>query len=356
MKPLVLILTLGGTIAMTQDDANADTADTTHPEPGVKPRLTGEMLVAAVPQLAEAARIEVCSFRQVPGVYLRFDDIEAVADAILEAVLDGASGVVVVQGTDTIEETAFALDRLLDLDAPVVVTGAMRNPMALSADGPANLMSAVQVAASDAARGLGCVVVMNDEVHAARFVRKTHTSNPAAFTSPNAGPLGWIVEGRVRIVTRVLPTPCVERVTVASITLGESPSQSDAQVVLLTTGLGDDGTAVDLVREGIDGMVIDATGGGHVSIATADALERAARRIPVILASRSLAGETLSKTYGFVGSEIDLQRRGLIRAGWLDGVKARVLLTLLLRRGHTEPARIGKAFEVWGGGMAADEL
>lgn len=337
MKPTVLILTLGGTIAMTREAHGSEAAA------GVKPSLTGEMLVEAVPQLAEAATIEVRSLRQLPGVHLRFADLEAVADAVGHAVHGGAAGVVVVQGTDTIEETAFALDRLLDIDAPVVVTGAMRNPTALGAEGPANLMAAVQVAASEAVRGLGCVVVMNDEVHAARFVRKSHTSSLAAFASPNAGPLGWIVEGRVRIVTRVA------RVSTCAAMKDGTAAACEGKVVLLTAGLSDDGLAVDLLRDSFDGMVIEAAGGGHVSPGMAEALGRAAQRIPVILASRAPAGETLSATYGFTGGEIDLQRRGLIRAGWLDGIKARVLLSLLLRCGHGDPGRIAKEFEAWGG-------
>ena len=337
MKPTVFLLTLGGTIAMTREANGSDAAV------GVKANLTGEMLVQAVPQLAEVAAIDVQSFRQLPSVHLRFADLEAVAEAVRVAVHAGAVGVVVVQGTDTIDETAFALDRLLDIDAPVVVTGAMRNPAALGAEGPANLMAAVQVAASEDARGLGCLVVMNDEVHAARFVRKSHTSSLAAFASPNAGPLGWIVEGRVRIVTRVA------RVSTFAVAKEGAAPACEGRVVLLTAGLSDDGLAVDLLRDSFDGIVIEATGGGHVSPSVADALERAAERIPVILASRTPAGEMLSSTYGFVGGEIDLQRRGLVRAGWLDGIKARVLLSLLLRRGCGDRVQVGKAFEAWGG-------
>src|SRR5690606_29748121 len=113
-------------------------------------------------------------------------------------------------------------------------------------------------------------------------------------------------------------------------------SPRSARVALATVALGDDGSQIDaLCAAQFDGMVVQATGGGHVSPAVADALEAAARRMPVVLASRTGAGNTLSNTYGFTGSEIDLQRRGLIRAGWLDGLKAKVLLTLLLRHGKT---------------------
>jgi|SRR5215203_2007488 len=97
---------------------------------------------------------------------------------------------------------AFVLDLLVDTDAPVVVTGAMRNPTLPGAEGPANLLTSVQVAISEAARGVGTVVVLNDEIHAARFPQKTHTSNPATFRSPLTGPIGWIAEGTARVATR----------------------------------------------------------------------------------------------------------------------------------------------------------
>ncbi|WP_114861201.1 asparaginase [Azospirillum brasilense] len=332
-KPRVTVLALGGTIAMTRSDQG-----------GVVPTLTGDMLVAAVPALTEVAAVDARSFRQLPGAHLGFDDLEALAAAVEEAVAGGAHGVVVTQGTDTIEETAFALDRLLGIEAPVVVTGAMRNPTVPGADGPANLLAAVQVAASEAARGLGCLVVLNDEIHAARFLRKTHTSSPAAFTSPSAGPIGWVGEGRVRLVARVERVPVVP----------QSREAGEARVALVTVGLGDDGALIDAARQaGFDGMVVEATGGGHVAPAVADALERAAAAMPVVLASRTGAGEILARTYGFPGGEIDLQRRGLIRAGWLDGLKAKVLLTLLLRRGQGGRDNVSAAFRPWGGGAGS---
>jgi L-asparaginase len=327
-KPVVAVLALGGTIAMTEGGQG-----------GVVPNLTGEKLVSAVPMLVDVARVEARSFRQLPGAHLQFDDLEDLARTIGALAAAGHRGIVVTQGTDTIEETAFTLDRLLAIDTPVVVTGAMRNPTLPGADGPANLLAAVQVAISEEARGQGCLVVMNDEIHAARFVRKVHTSSPAAFTSPQAGAMGWIVEGRVRFGARTMAVPAI-RLTVPRA----------ARVALLTATLGDDGALVDAAtRAGFDGMVVEATGGGHVAPGVAAALERACGQMPVVLASRTGTGETLARTYGFAGGEIDLQRRGLVRAGWLDGLKARVLLTLLLRHGAAAE-EIGRAFAAWGGG------
>lgn len=331
-KPIVSVLALGGTIAMTQ---SADG--------GVVPTLTGEMLVAAVPGLDTIAQIDAQSFRQLPGAHLGFDDLEALADHIQTLADQGRHGIVITQGTDTIEETAFALDCLLDLQIPVIVTGAMRNPTVAGADGPANLLAAVQVAINPQAQGQGCLVVMNDEIHAARFVCKSHTSSPGAFSSPTSGRIGWISEGEALFCYKVGQKPVVPRAS------GVQP----ARVALATVALGDDGEQIAaLSDQRFDGMVVEATGGGHVPPGVADALETAAKRIPVVLTSRTGAGNTLRKTYGFPGSEIDLQRRGLIRAGWLDGLKAKVLLTLLLRHGITDHEAVSRAFEPWGGGMA----
>ena len=329
-RPRVTLLALGGTIATAPGEQG-----------GVTPKLTGEMLVAGVPALRDIAEIDARTFRQLPSPHLQYDDIEALAAEIVQAQAAGATGVVVTQGTDTIEETAFALDLLLPPgDMPVVVTGARRNPTLAGADGPANLLAAVQVCVSQVARGLGCLVVSNDEIHAARFVRKTHTSSTATFSSPMAGPIGWVLEDRVRIGLHPAnrqPLPLAGPVR-------------NARVALVAVAMGDDDTVVNAVRRaGVDGMVVVGLGGGHVPASIATALEEAARQIPVVLASRTGAGEILSRTYGFPGSEIDLQRRGLLRAGWLDAPKAKVLLTLLLRHGVTERRRIADSFALWGG-------
>jgi L-asparaginase len=355
----VRVISLGGTIAMTQGDGG-----------GVVPKLTAEMLAAAVPGLREVADIETQSFRQMPGAHLAYADLEALAAEIAGAAAAGVTGVVVTQGTDTIEETAFALDRLVAPGMPVVVTGAMRNPTLPGADGPANLLAAVQVACSADARGLGGLVVMNDEVHAARYVRKLHTSSTAAFSSGLAGAVGWLVEGTVRIVNRpafvagIAAAAGIDAGAATGVAAGTGRTAAsaataagmgagprDAQVALLTLALGDDATLVEAAAAaGFAGLVIEGMGGGHVPPAVADALERAAAGMPVVLASRAGAGEVLSRTYGFPGGEIDLQRRGLVRAGWLDGIKAKVLLTLLLRHGAPRRDDIAAAFAPWGGG------
>jgi L-asparaginase len=307
----IRVLSLGGTIAMTPSDGG-----------GVTPALDADDLVAAVPGLDEVARVEPESFRQVPGAHLRRGDLVALAAHVDALAVDGIDGIVVTQGTDTIEETAFALDLLVSSDIPLVVTGAMRGPTLPGADGPANLLNAVRIASAPVARGCGTLVTLDDVVHAARFVRKAHTSRPSAFVSAPAGPIGWVSEDRVRI-----PTPPRRRVHVPV-----EPSARMPRIGLFTAAL-DDATDRLAAHGDDDGLVIEAMGAGHLPAATADAAADLARRIPVVLASRTGAGETYRSTYGFPGAEIDLLARGLRSARFLDGLKARLLLSFVLAGG-----------------------
>ncbi len=312
--PSVVVLALGGTIASTGSGT------------GVTPKLTAEQLVESVPGLSEVARIEAETFRQVPSPELTPADLIALADEVEQRVQGGATGVVVTQGTDTIEETAFVLDLLVHADAPVIVTGAMRNPTLAGADGPANLLGAVQTAVSEHARGVGTLVVFADAIHAARFVRKAHTQSLSPFHSAPAGPIGWVSEGAVRIGSR----PVGRR------QLKLTDGQTAAPVALLTYGQGDEGLLAGAVASaGYGALVIEATGGGHVPAHTVDALERLAAQMPVVMASRTGAGEVLRRTYSFVGSEADLAQRGLIPAGAMPASHARMLLRLLLAAGAT---------------------
>lgn len=307
--PRVGLISLGGTIAMVP-----------HAGGGVVPALSAAELLAAVPGLSELAlETDVHDFRRLPGASLGFPDLLAVAAKIDELVASGVDGVVVTQGTDTIEETAYLLDLLHAADAPVVVTGAMRSATAAGADGPANLLAALRVAASTPARGLGALVVFADEIHAARFVRKAHTTSIAAFTS-YPGPVGYLAEDQVRISSRPPRQPAVE---------GVDPTRH-VRTALATITLADDGELLRVTGEVVDGIVISALGAGHVPQACVPVLADLVTRIPVVLASRTGAGPVLTRTYGFPGSESDLLARGLISAGGLHPHKARVLLQLLL--------------------------
>ncbi|WP_313896729.1 asparaginase [Streptomyces sp. GC420] len=321
--PRYRLLTTGGTASMATAGAGQ----------GVTPRLGAADLLAAVPELGSSAiDLQVEDFRKKPGASLTIDDMAVLATRISELEAAGEAGFVVMQGTDTIEETAFLLDLLHQGEAPVVVTGAMRHSQQSGADGPANLLAAVRTAACGDARGRGCMVVMADEIHAARYVRKCHASSPAAFASPAAGPMGTLIEGTPRFSFTTPRPRCVQL-----------PFARQARVSLVTATLGDDGEDLAERFEHCDGLVVAAFGVGHVPESWVPALEKAARQMPVVFASRTGAGSTATTTYGFPGSERDLLQRGLIAAGPLDPFKARILLLALLRA-DANPEDIAAAF------------
>jgi L-asparaginase len=209
-------------------------------------------------------------------------------------------------------------------DAPVVFTGAMRNASLPGSDGPANLLAAIRVAASPQARGLGAVVVLNDEIHASRHVRKCLTSSTATFTSPLIGPLGYVSEDKTRILMRPGGRLHV-RVP------ADPPNVRVGQVSVF---FDDDGALIAAVPAlGYQGLVLAAFGGGHVPAWTVPILEKVAAQIPVVMASRTGGGEMLTGTYAYPGSETDLIARGLISAAGLSAPHATVLLRLLLMAG-----------------------
>ncbi|QIM48127.1 asparaginase [Pusillimonas sp. DMV24BSW_D] len=309
--PTVHVYVLGGTITM------AGGAGT-----GIVPKLSGEDLMAQVPGLRDVANVVVKTPFLKPGASLTFAELTNVAAMIQD---DPAQGHVVVQGTDTIDETAFFLGLLHNAQAPVVVTGAMRGASALSADGPANLLAAIHTAGHPEAADRGALVVLNDEIHQALHVEKMHKGLVQAFQSVNGGAVGYYFEGRPRFLH---PAPQHRAVLFSNRVAPE-------RVAVVKAVLdGDDALLRATLDLGYHGVVVEAMGAGHLPAQYLDALDTLLERIPVVLASRVPAGPVFQNTYGFPGSEIDLIRRGVIPAGWLSPHKARILLAAALGAGQ----------------------
>jgi L-asparaginase len=303
----ILIITTGGTIAMQRDETAG----------GAVPSLVGQDLLAAVPSdLAELAFEEHC---HLPSAHFTLDTVwtlqERVAAAVARPEVDG---VVVTHGTDVMEESAYLLDLTVPGDKPMVLTGAMRTASDLGYEGYANLAAAVRVAADDAARGLGAMVVMNDEILAARFVTKTHTLSPATFKSLDFGPLGRVDGDRVVIAQRVTRS------------LVECEAW-ERKVVLLKLAVGmDDGLLQYALEGGARGVVLEALGGGRVPPWWLPAIRQAVESgVAVVIASRCPSGRVWDG-YGYAGAYKDLRALGALFANGLNGQKARIRLMCVL--------------------------
>jgi L-asparaginase len=307
------------------------------PGGGVVARLTGADLLAALGTLPVEVRIH--DPLAMPGGSLTFADVLDAVDDASRAAEAGAVGVVLTQGTDTIEETAFLIDSIWQHDVPFVVTGAMRNPTMPGADGPANLLAALQIASSPDARVRGVLVAFLDEIHAARHVRKSHSTSPATFVSADLGPIGHVVEGTPHFLANLPPR--------APITGWTRERLAETKIALYTTTLDDDGLLLAGPDHSHQGLVLAGFGVGHVPASLVEVLTEINDVMPVVLTSRTGGGPVLADTYGSPGSERDLLSRGIISGGFVHPYKARVLLRLLVAAGATRDA-IAAAFGALG--------
>ena len=317
MRP-VSVLSTGGTIAMTAAGSG-----------GARPQLDAAALVASVPALA-GMDLEARTLGSDPSVHLSAASaLKMVRAATHEAA--GGRGVVVTHGTDLLEEVAWLCDLVHDGAPPIIFTGAMRPASAPGADGPANLLDAVRVAASPAARGFGALVVLAGEIHAARDVRKVESVGPAAFASPRTGPVGVVREDRVRL-ERLVPRRAALNV-----------AHLDARVQVVHTGLGGDGALLRAAADIADGLVVVLTGAGHAPPAFVIELAAVAERLPVVVTVRPERGSILHRTYAFAGSERDVRALPVHCAAALSPAAARVKLMACLGAG-LDGAGIAAAF------------
>ena len=302
--PVVRVIATGGTIASRPGDD----------------QLTGSALIEAVPQLAGVAQVEVEEFSRIGSSGMTPDHWLLLAKRINELLDDepDISGIVVTHGTDTMEETAYFLHLTIKDLRPVVLTGSMRSATAISADGPANLLTAVRVAADTNAGGRGVLVVLNDEVHSARDVRKTDNNRIDTFVSTEWGALGVVDSDGVTF----------RRSSETLHTVQALPSVAGVEalpaVPIVADFAGNDAMVLrSWAQQGVAGIVVQAFGGGRTSPEMRRAIsEIASEGIPVVLASRVPEGRV-------IGSGQQAQS-GVVAGGDLPPHKARVLLMLAL--------------------------
>ena len=308
----VTLLSTGGTISMTGEQA--------------VPTLGAGDLVAGV-----AGVVEARSVLTKPGAQLTVADALLIAREAVAAASAG-TGVVVTQGTDTLEETAMLAAMMHGEAAPIVFTGSIRPSSHAGADGAANLRDAVAVAASGAARDAGVLVVFGGEIHAARMARKSSSISPTAFRSPRGGPIGAVIDGVVSLWAR--------QTAIAPLAV---PS-ADARVPIVSTWLGDDGALLRSAAADASAIVLVALGAGHIPPPVLAALREVASSIPVAVTVRPEDGAILRSTYGFEGSEADVRESGAIPCAALSPPAARMALIAALGAG-ADPAAVLSQFD-----------
>ncbi|WP_408960526.1 asparaginase [Natrinema sp. 74] len=312
--PTVYVIATGGTIASTSSDT------------GAVPTESVQELVRAYPESFDHVDVELEQVAQTPSSELTIDDLVALGDRV-RGIADDVDGVVVLHGTDTIEETAYYLDLVLDVDVPVVLTGAQRPDDSLSPDGPANLRGALTAASHDYVR-TGTYVFFNDRLHAARPVTKDHSTNLDAYDSGAYGPIADRTPDGLWFYRR--PESL-------SVTLPVRDITANVELVQTSTDTGGSqiGHAVD---RGVDGIVVDALGVGNVPTAVADAIDSAVNDVVVVIATRCRNG-VVSPVYGSDGGAAVLEEKGVLFASNLSAHKARIKLLVALSCHSKETVR-----------------
>ncbi|WP_017548925.1 asparaginase [Salinicoccus carnicancri] len=260
-----------------------------------------------------------------PSPHMTMDDMLGLKDIILDRRND-FDGFVITHGTDTLEETAYFLDLALDIPQPVIVTGAMRSFNEIGSDGLYNYISSLRTALDSASRDRGVLVVFNDEIHTARNVTKTHTSNIATFQSPNHGPIGFLTKGSLQYHHQMAQQDQFDKVDLGY------------KVGLIKAHAGLDGIFFDaLIDAGYHGLIIEALGQGNIPPSALAGLQKVLDQgIDVVLVSRSFNG-IVGSYYDYEGGGYDLAGRGVIFSNGLNGQKARIKLVLALSNGLSGP-------------------
>ena len=325
-KPTIYILATGGTIAGSGSGA-LDTSYTSG-------TVTVDKLIAAVPDINKIATIKGEQISNIGSQEMNNEVWFKLANRVNELLTSGkADGVVITHGTDTMEETAYFLNLVVKSDKPIVMVGAMRNSGSLSADGPLNIFNAVNVAMNKEAAGKGVMVVMNDEVHAAREVTKTNTTAVDTFKSPNSGKIGTVFYGNVKFYMN--PTRKHTVNSAFDITkIKELP-----RVDIIYSHSNDNPDFVNVaVKNGAKGIINAGMGNGNPFPSALEALGEAVKAgVVVVRDSRVGSGETT------LNGEVDDGKYGFLASDNLNAQKARVLLMLALTQ-TTDKAKIQELF------------
>lgn len=310
----ILILHTGGTIAMKENILTG----------GVSPDVVNPLLDAEI-TVPENVDLVMEDIFNLPSPHIMPKHMLILKKRIMEAIDSDVRGVVITHGTDTLEETAFFLDTTIGDQIPIVVTGAMRSSNELGSDGLYNFESAIRVASCDEAVEKGVLVVMNDEIHSARYVTKTHTTNVATFRTPTLGPIGLVTKHRILFMQELLDST---RLDISSV---------NGTIPIVKAYAGMQGDLLEaLAHAKVDGLVIEALGAGNLPPQALTALKKLLiQKIPVILVSRCFNG-IAEPVYDYEGGGKELADMGVIFCNSINSQKARLKLLIALNYGLKE--------------------
>ncbi|WP_049524948.1 asparaginase [Streptococcus pseudopneumoniae] len=308
MPKKILVLHTGGTISMQADASGAVVTSSDNPMNHVSNPLEG-------------IQVHSLDFFNLPSPHIKPKHMLALYQKIKEEA-DNYDGVVITHGTDTLEETAYFLDTMEVPHMPIVLTGAMRSSNELGSDGVYNYLSALRVASDDRAADKGVLVVMNDEIHAAKYVTKTHTTNVGTFQTPTHGPLGLITKREILYFKTAEPR----------VRFDLNHIQGLVPIISAYAGMTDE--LIDMLDlEQLDGLIIQAFGAGNIPKETAQKLESLLQKgIPVALVSRCFNG-IAEPVYAYQGGGVQLQKAGVFFVKELNAQKARLKLLIALNAG-----------------------
>jgi L-asparaginase len=312
---MIHLLFTGGTISMHRDQSAG----------GNVPTHGGEALVGFTRGLAAIGPYQIENWAMLPACHLGPDRLWDLRERVREIAESGeVGGIVITHGTDTIEESAYLLDRTLEPRVPVAITGAMRTSSDEGWDGPGNLLDAATVAANHESAGRGVMVVFNGKIFVGRTAVKVHATDLDAFAAPHAGPIGRVEEARIVYEN-------------GHAGIGRSPAARPrgltARVALVPMVVGDSGEILDLALPTHDGVVVVAFGSGNVPPGAVPAIRRWIKQgKPVVIASRCPLG-VVSPVYAFEGGGSRLAAMGAIPAGARTPSQARMELMIALSAG-----------------------
>lgn len=308
MPKKILVLHTGGTISMQADDSGAVVTSQDNPMNHVSNPLEG-------------VEVHALDFFNLPSPHIKPKHMLALYQKIKEEA-DHYDGFVITHGTDTLEETAYFLDTMEVPHKPIVLTGAMRSSNELGSDGVYNYLSALRVASDDKAADKGVLVVMNDEIHAAKYVTKTHTTNVSTFQTPTHGPLGLIMKYEILYFKTAEPR----------VRFDLDKIQGLVPIIPVYAGMTEE--LLDLLPvDQLDGLIIQAFGAGNVPKETAQKLNALIQEgLPIALVSRCFNG-IAEPVYAYEGGGVCLQNAGVFFVKELNAQKARLKLLIAINAG-----------------------